>query len=138
MSYTPLDMLNYVIDHELEASFLTAVSLHVDNYSIAEIADKRFEEKNGTYRFYSDSYSINIELKDEDVITAFLNGLYISAFISRKDDLYQVHFLVHSYPISMKSQFEEPITKEVINYLILKTIVALRLDTKEKIRKYCK
>lgn len=136
--YTPYDMLNYVIEHKMEASFFTALSMHVGNYSIGEIADKEFEEKNGKYYFCSKSFKIRVEVTDEDVITAFLNKLYVSAFISRQDETYQVHFLVHRYPESMKSQFDDKITDEVVQYMILKTIVALRLDTKEKIRKYCK
>lgn len=138
MEYTPVDMLKYVLDHDLEASFLTAVSMHVGGYSIGEITDKVFEEKDGKFLFKSKAYGIDIELNDEDVYTAFRNGLYVSAFISRKDSEYQVHFLVHRYPISMKGDFEEAITAEVVQYMILKTIVALRLDNKEKIRKYCK
>lgn len=137
MEYTPVDMLKYVLDHDMEASFLTAVSMHVGGYSIGEIADKEFVEKDGSLRFKSKSYDINVELTDDDVITAYRNGLYISAFISRKEDNYQVHFLVHRYPVSMKIEYDETITAEVVQYMILKTIIALRLDNREKIRKYC-
>lgn len=138
MEYTPVDMLKYVLEHDMEASFLTAVSMHVGGYSIGEIGDKEFEEKNGRYYFKSKAYDINVELTDDDVITAVHNGLYVSAFISRKNNDFQVHFMVHGYPVSMKPEFEDTITAESVQYMILKTIIALRLDNKEKIRKYCK
>ena len=73
---------------------------------------------------------------DDEILTAAINGLYISAFISRKDDKYNVHFLVHQYPESMKAQFEEAIMNEVINYMISTTILALRLDCPEKVNQY--
>ena len=43
---------------------------------------------------------------------------------------------MHQYPESMKARFEEEITKDVIDYIIYGTIIALRLDTPEKIREY--
>ena len=70
------------------------------------------------------------------MLTAAINGMYISAFISRKDDNYRVHFLLHKYPDQMKTRFEEEITKDVINYMIYGTIIALRLDKPEKVKTY--
>lgn len=137
MGCTPNDILEYVYNHELVESFLTSMMKHVGNYTIAEIADKNFILDNGSYRFESKGFNINVPVNDDDITTAIINKLYISAFLSRKDDSYGVHFLVHKYPESMKPKFEEEITKEVVRYMILHTIVALRLDTKEKIRKYC-
>ena len=84
----------------------------------------------------SKAYSLDIKLTDDEILTAAINGLYISAFISRKDDKYNVHFLVHQYPESMKAQFEEAIMNEVINYMISTTILALRLDSPEKVNQY--
>ena len=136
MGPTTHDMLSYVLSNNYESEFLTSVALHKNNYSIGEIADKRFKEKDGIYKFISKEYSINIEINDDDIKTAIHNGLYITPFISRKEEQYQVHFLVHQYPESMKSQFEDPIAKEVIEYMILKTIVALRLDSEAKIDSY--
>ena len=136
MTPTPKDMLNYVLENKKESDFLTSIQLHKSGYSIGEIADKRFKEKDGVYKFISNDYKINVEIDDENIITAIHNGLYITPFISRKDEEYQVHFLVHIYPESMKSQFEEEIARDVIEYMILKTIVALRLDSKSKIDAY--
>ena len=48
-------------------------------------------------------YKINIQITDDDIITAVMNGLYVSAFIS---------------------------------YMIMMTIVRLRLDTPEKVEEY--
>lgn len=45
-------------------------------------------------------------------------------------------FLVHAYPENMKSQFDEEILKEVLRYMIMMTIVRLRLDTPEKVEEY--
>jgi len=139
MAYTPNDILEYVMSHELDSSFLVSMAMHKGNYSIGEIADKEFEvnRESGQVRFKSAGYQINVLVNDEDVMTAVMNGLYVSAFISRKEEAYNLHFLVHHYPLSMKPQFEEEITKEVVRYMILNTIIALRLDTKEKIRQYC-
>ena len=81
-------------------------------------------------------YKINIQITDDDIITAVMNGLYVSAFISRQGDAYNVHFLVHAYPENMKSQFEDEILKEVLRYMIMMTIVRLRLDTPEKVEEY--
>ena len=136
MEYTPADILDYVTGRGYEAAFLNALSLHKGGYSIAEIADGRFEKTGENISFKSEAYGIDVPVTDDDVLTAVLNELYVSAFISRKDEAYAVHFLVHRYPVSMKPQFEESILSEVLKYMMLKTIIALRLDNKEKIRKY--
>ena len=75
---------------------------------------------------------------DDDIITAVLNGLYVSAFISRYKEEYNVHFLVHAYPETKKAQFEDAILKEVVRYMIMMTIVRLRLDTPQKVKDYLK
>lgn len=137
MSYTPIDILDYVMDHNMEASFLKALSMCKENFTIGELAVKEFKEEEGGVRFISPDYKINVPLTDDDVITAYKNGLYVSAFISRHKEAYRVHFLCHPYPVNMKPQFEDEITKEVIKYMILQTIITLKLDNKEKIRKYC-
>jgi len=136
MSYTPKDMLEYVISHELEGDFVVAMSQHKGNYSIGEIVDKEFVEMEDGFHFISKGYQIDLLVTDEEILTAVMNKLYVSAFISRKEDLYQIHFLTHQYPEVMKPKFEDEIAHEVVHYMILKTIIALRLDTKEKIRKY--
>ena len=138
MSYTPRDILAYVYENHLEDEFLLALASHVENFSIGEITDKRIEKRGEDYFLVSKAYSLDIKLTDDEILTAAMNGLYISAFISRKEDNYKLHFLVHKYPKSMKSRFEEEITKEVIDYMIQGTILALRLDTPEKIERYVK
>ena len=122
MQYTPGDILNYVYEKELDTQFLLATANHVQDFSIGEITSR--------------SYHLDIKITDDEVLTAAINGLYISAFISRKDDNYRVHFLVHQYPDQMKARFEEEITKDVVDYMIYGTIMALRLDTPEKVNAY--
>jgi len=136
MSYLPKDIIDYIINENLEADFLTSLQMNVGGYSIGEIADKRFKQAEGKLKFISKAYSVNVEIEDEEIIMASMNKLYISAFISRNQNQYQLHFLVHQYPEAMKSQFEDEIAKEVIRYMIMKTIKALRLDTPEKVKKY--
>lgn len=133
---TPVSMLQYVLANELEADFLTAMQLHKGNYTIAEIADGEFLHFENQVRFRSKAYGINVELTDDDVLTGVANGLVITAFLSRQDDRKQLHFLVHDYPESMKEQFSEEMVRKIVQYMILKTIVALRLDSEEKIRTY--
>ncbi len=136
--YTPTDILEYIYEKNLTDTFLMSMTRHVGGYSIGEIADKNFKKTaDSGIRFISKSYDINISLEDPDVINAHNNGQYISAFISRYNDRYNLHFLVHKYPEKEKSLNEEEILHEVIRYMILHTIVALRLDNKEKVRKYC-
>ena len=136
MSYTPRDILAYVYEKHLEDEFLLALASHVENFSIGEITDKKIEKRGEDYFLVSKAYALDIKLTDDEILTAAMNGLYISAFISRKEDNYKLHFLVHKYPKSMKSRFEEEITKEVIDYMIQVTILALRLDTPDKIHSY--
>ena len=138
MGYTPRDMLEYVYENHLDGEFLLALASHVENFSIGEITDKKIEKRGEDYFLVSKAYALDIKLTDDEILTAAMNGLYISAFISRKEDNYKLHFLVHKYPQSMKSRFEEEITKEVIDYMIQGTILALRLDTPEKIERYVK
>lgn len=138
MANTPIDMLEYVLDHDYEASFMNSIAFHIDNYTIAEIVDKEWKEKDRKYKLISKVYSLNVEITDDDILTALVDKLYVTPFLSRYNDSYQIHFLVHKYPVSMKSQFEEQILQEVIQYMILKTIIALRLDNTSKIDAYIK
>ena len=136
MNYTPRDILNYIYSSKLDTDFLSALTNHVQNFSIGEITDKQIVKRDDDYYLVSKAYSLDIKLTDDEILTAAINGLYISAFISRKDDKYNVHFLVHQYPESMKAQFEEAIMNEVINYMISTTILALRLDSPAKVNQY--
>ena len=136
MNYTPRDILNYIYSSKLDTAFLFALTNHVQNFSIGEITDKQIVKRDDDYYLVSKAYSLDIKLTDDEILTAAINGLYISAFISRKDDKYNVHFLVHQYPESMKAQFEEAIMNEVINYMISTTILALRLDSPAKVNQY--
>ena len=136
MGYTPRDILAYVYENHLEDEFLLALASHVENFSIGEITDKKIEKRGEDYFLVSKAYALDIKLTDDEILTAAMNGLYISAFISRKEENYKIHFLVHKYPESMKPRFEEEITKEVIDYMIQGTILALRLDTPDKIHSY--
>lgn len=137
MAYTPGDIYQYIVDNNKETEFLQAVTNRRQNYSIAEITDKKFRIKEeNQVKFISTLYKINTQITDDDIITAVLNGLYVSAFISRYQDEYNVHFLVHPYPETMKSQFEDTILSDVLRYMIMMTIVRLRLDTPQKVDEY--
>lgn len=136
MNYTPKDILQYVYDNELDADFILSLTNHVQNFSIGEITDKQIIKRGEEYYFVSKSYSLDMKITDDEILTAAMNGLYISAFISRKENKYNIHFLVHQYPEKMKSQFENQITQEVIHYMIQGTIIALRLDTPAKVKEY--
>lgn len=133
---TPLDIYNYVVKSGKESDFLSAIMLQKQQYSIAEIGDTVFAMEDGACRLQSKMYRLNLEIQDEDIATAVRSRMYISAFISRHGEEYQVHFLVHQYPAAMKPQFEEPIAQAVVRYMILKTIVALRLTTWKKVDEY--
>lgn len=133
---TPKEMVDYVFANGLDQDFLLAMMNHIGGYSIGEIADKKWVDEGEQVRLLSKSYDISVPIQDEEIVTAVKNGLYISAFVSRKEAARQVHFLVHQYPASMKAQFEEQITEEVVRYMVMKTVRALRLDSIEKILAY--
>lgn len=136
MKYTPKELLNFIIEEKLEQEFFQSMMQHVQGYSIAEITDRVFEKQDDTFRMQSELFALNIEVVEDDIITAIMNKLYVSAFLSRYEETYQIHFLVHPYPERMKEKFEEKITEDVVHYMILQTIVSLKMDTKGKIRTY--
>lgn len=136
MSYRPRDIVNYIHDNDLDIDMIMSVTNQVQNFSIGEITDKEIVKRNGSFYLVSKSYALNMEIVDDEILTAVINRLYVSAFISRNGDSYNIHFLVHKYPESMKERFEDEITKEVIDYIILGTVKALRLDTPEKVKAY--
>ena len=136
MKYTPTDIYGYIKEHNYESDFVLALMNYKQGYSIGEITDASYKSKTQGWYLHSDSYNLNIKIEDDDVLTALMNGLYVSTFISRFEDEYNVHFLVHQYPTKMKSQFEEAILDEVIRYMIMMTIVRLRLDTPQKVDEY--
>ena len=81
MAYTPNDIYDYIIENDRESEFLQAITLHKQNFSIGEITDRRFLVKEDkTVKFISKMYKINIQITDDDIITAVMNGLYVSAF----------------------------------------------------------
>ena len=133
---TPKDIYNYVVKSGKESDFLSAIMCQKGNYSIAEIADADFSIEGGVCRLQSKLYKLNLAIQDEDIVAAAANHLYISAFISRHEEQYQVHFFAHPYPAAAKAQFEEEIAQEVVRYMILRTIVALRLTTWKKVDEY--
>ena len=136
MFNTPADCYKYIIDNDIEMPVLGAMMNHAKDYSIAEIADGRFHNRDGVVSFSSPGYKVNIAVTDDEIVTAVLNGLYVSAFISRHADKYQIHFLVSGYPIDMKCRYEEEIVKGLVRYMIMSTIVACRLDSEKKVREY--
>lgn len=135
-NYTPGDILNYVVEEKMESDFMVALTSHKMNYSIGEIVDRQFEKRGGGFHLCSASYRLDLPIEDEDIVTALGNGLYVSPFVERYGERYRIHFLVHPYPVFMKERFDEEILAEVIRYMIGKTILALRLDTPEKVMEY--
>jgi len=133
---TPADVVNYIENNNMLMDFMSALTSHVGGYSIGEIVDREFVKTDAGFNLKSKSYSIDVPIVDDDVLTALHNGLYVSAFISRNQDSYQAHFLCHQYPVTMKSQFDEQILNEVLRYMTIKTVIALRLDSEEKIKDY--
>ena len=71
MAYTPNDIYDYIIENDRESEFLQAITLHKQNFSIGEITDRRFLVKEDkTVKFISKMYKINIQITDDDIITA--------------------------------------------------------------------
>lgn len=140
MFKSPNEAYEYIMENNLETDVLSVMMTHTMDYSIAEIADGSFkieEEADGRkVTFVSKGYKIDVPVTDDEIVTAALNGLYISAFISRKADNYNVHFLVSGYPAKMKAMFEEEIARNVVRYMILSTVVACGLNSEKKIREY--
>lgn len=135
--YMPRDILEYVLDEKLEADFLTAIMLHKQNYSIAEIADRELWTVDDRCYIKSSSYGINIEVSDAEIVSAIRNRQYVSVFLSKSGEDRQLHFFVHKCMIDEKKNNEELIAEEVVQYMLLKSIVTLRLDTPEKVKDYC-
>ena len=135
-NFTPIDIYNYIISNGLEGDFLSKVMQHKDNYSIAEITDARFKRSPGNLRLFSDAYSLNVKITDEEVSAALLKGLYVSAFISRSGDSRNLHFLINPCTEAEKPGCEDLILERVVRYMIMSTIVTLRLDTPGKVDGY--
>lgn len=133
---TPKEIVDYILNEGLESEFLLSVSRFKNNYTIGEIADGEFYLQGNTARFKSKGFNIDVDVNDDNVTAAVCTGMYISSFISRHGDSYQVHFLAHAYPSGLKERFAEDIVKEVVRYMILRTVKALRLDTIDKVKEY--
>lgn len=138
MAYTPVDILDYILDNNRDADFMLAMSMHKMGYSIGEIPDVKFEWNDDKMSIQSDAYRLQREVADMDIMVANRAGKYISTFISRFGEMYQIHFLVHVYMVEEKSAHEEEIAERVVQYMILKTIKQLRLDTPEKAEQFMK
>ena len=136
--YTPVDILDYVLQNELDSSFMSSLLLHKNNFTIAEIPDRKYLDKGDHIRLKSQSYDLNMRVDDPEIVAAIKCGKYVTSFIARNINSYQVHFLVHKCSAEKKSDNEDIIAREVIQYMILKTIIALRLDSFEKVDAYCK
>ena len=138
MSYSPVDILDYVLENDKDADFFVAISLHKYGYSIGEIPDLKLEWTDEKLYLKSDAYNLSQPVADMDIMIASKSGKYISAFISRFNNTYQIHFLVHEYFKEEKSKYEEEIANRVVQYMILKAIKQLRLDSPEKVDNYIK
>lgn len=132
---TPQDIYNYIVRSGKESEFLTAILLQRQGYSIGEIPDAVFDIQSGC-RLRSRQYRLDLEIADEEIAAAVRSGRYVTAFISRQGETYQLHFLTHPYPADRKADYEEPVAREVVRYMILKTIIALRLTTWKKVDEY--
>ena len=135
-NYTPIDILEYILDNEKEADFMVSLTMHKCGYSIGELTDLELYWDEERLFLRSKLYKINNQITDEDIMVASKAGKYISAFLSRYNDTFQVHFLVHECMIEDKNVYEDEIAQRVIQYMILKTIKQLRLDTPDKVDEY--
>lgn len=133
---TPADMLDYVIENNMEGAFLGAIMLHKGGFSIGEVTDARFIDKNDKLRVMSKAYELNVTIEDEEICSAVRSGMYVSVFIARNGGERALHFFVHRMKLEQKSQYEEEAVRAVVQYMIIKTIIALRLDSTEKIDAY--
>ena len=82
MFNTPTDCYNYIIENDLEMPVLGAMMNHVGGYSIAEIADGRYHNRDGAVSFSSPGYKINIPVTDDEIVT----GMFILYNIDKKDN----------------------------------------------------
>ena len=84
MFNTPADCYKYIIDNDIEMPVLGAMMNHAKDYSIAEIADGRFHNRDGVVSFSSPGYKVNIAVTDDEIVTAVLNGLYAVSYTHLK------------------------------------------------------
>lgn len=138
MNYSPVDILDYVLANDKDADFMLSISLHKQGYSIGEIPDLKLVWINDQLIMKSNAYNLEQTVADMDIMIAYKSGKYISAFISRYNENYQIHFLVHECLLDEKPKFEDDIANRVVQYMILKTIKQLRLDTPQKVDAYLK
>lgn len=130
------EVVDYIFNNGLEMDFYGQVMMHKGGYSIMEIADAKFVRFGSEVQFNSENFKLSIAITDDDIITAVINKLQISSFISRNGENYQVSFLVHNYPTSMKERFAEEIAKDVMRYMISNAVVTLKLDSIDKVKGY--
>ena len=122
MNYSPVDILDYVLSNDKDADFMLSISLHKQGYSIGEIPDLKLVWINDQLIMKSNAYNLEQTVADMDIMIASKSGKYISAFISRYSENYQIHFLVHECLLDEKPKFEDDIANRVVQYMILKTI----------------
>ena len=84
MQYTPRDILDYIYDKQQATQFLLTLSGHKQNFLIGEITDKEIVKRGEDFYLVSKSYKLDIKITDDEVLTAAMNCLYISAVIYRK------------------------------------------------------
>ncbi len=134
---TPSDMLQIVLDSGREYVFLSAMMRHTGDYSIGEIADGHFKNRDGRVSFYSTAYDIHTRMDADDEITGAVQaGRHVSAFISRHHEKKQLHFIVHDCLEAEKASHEDEIARKCVQYMIFQTILTLRLDTRKKLENY--
>lgn len=130
------EIVDYIFDNGLEMDFYSQVMMHKGGYSIMEIGDAKFVRFGGEVQFKSENFKLSIAITDDDIITAVNNRLYISSFIARMNEDYQVSFFVHNFPTSMKERFEERLAKDVMRYMISNAVFTLKLDSIAKVKEY--
>ena len=136
MGYTPKDILDYIDENDLVSDFMVQIAYHKNGFSIGEITDAKLVKKGDHYRLFSKTYDLNVRIDDEEIVAALNHGLYVSAFISRFEESYNIHFYVHNVMADKKSENEEYIAKSVVTYMIMSTVLKFRLDSPEKVNEY--
>lgn len=136
MRYSVEEMCQYMKDEELVIPVLHANRVCKNRYSIMEIFDAKFQREGDKVRLISKDLDLYELMEDDNIITAVINEIYLTAFVERNQDAYFVHVLVSKYPRCLKKRYEKEIFDEVIDYMLQQIIKSQNLTTKGRLMKY--
>lgn len=136
MRYSVEEMCQYMKDEELVIPVLHANRVCKNRYSIMEIFDAEFQREGDKVRLISKDLDLYELMEDDNIITAVINEIYLTAFVERNQDAYFVHVLVSKYPRCLKKRYEKEIFDEMIDYMLQQIIKSQNLTTKGRLMKY--